>query len=96
MAVNSLTVNYDQLRSITENKILPGLADAITKDNPVLFRLMRNSRTIDGGVNIQKIIRYANSAQGGAIALGLSELDAAEEENRTRACDSIGSLALAI
>ena len=76
--------DFDNVTAITRSKILPGLADAIVKDNPALFRLLKKADRQDGGTYVEKVVRYANSTQGGSYS-GLDTLDTAQEASLTRA-----------
>jgi hypothetical protein len=76
--------DWDRLTSITRELVLPGIADSIVKDNPILFRLMDKGDRKSGGKRIEQVVRYANNTQGGAYE-GLDTLDTASEDTRTRA-----------
>ena len=76
--------DWDRVTSITREYVLPGIADAIVKDNPILFRLLDKGQRLSGGKRIEKVVRYANSTQGGWYE-GLDVLDTASEDTRTRA-----------
>ncbi len=77
-------VDWDNLTAITREKILPGIEDQIVKDMPVFSRLFKKASRKDGGIRIEKVVRYANSTQGGWYT-GLDTLDTAQEQTRTRA-----------
>ena len=57
--------DWDQITSITREKILPGLVDQIVADHPLLTRLLGKGQRLDGGKRIEQVVRYANSTQGG-------------------------------
>lgn len=76
--------DYDQLTSITREKILPNISDAITKKSPALNRFFSKAKRLDGGKTIDKVVYYAHDTQGGGYA-GLDVLDAGQATNRTRA-----------
>jgi len=81
---SSSTIAWDSLTSITREKILPGIEDAISKDNALFQRLFAKGERVDGGRTIEKIIRYALSTQGGWYE-GLDDLHTGKDETRTRA-----------
>jgi len=58
--------DYTNLTAITRTKILPGIEDQIMVDMPLFRRLWGNSKKLDGGLSIEKVIEYALSTQGGA------------------------------
>ena len=65
---SSSTIAWDSLTSITREKILPGIEDAISNDNALFRRLWGKAQRMDGGRTIEKVIRYALSTQGGWYA----------------------------
>ena len=81
---SSSTINWDSLTSITREKILPGIEDAISKDNLLFRRLWGKAERLDGAKDIEKVIRYGLSTQGGWYS-GLDELHTGKDETRTRA-----------
>lgn len=76
--------DWTQVTAITRSKILPGIEDQIKKDMPIFRRLFGKATRLDGGHRIEKVVRYANSTQGGWFS-GLDTLDTAQEQTRTRA-----------
>jgi len=77
-------VDWTQVTAITREKILPGIVDQIVANNPLLHRLLRKGQRLDGGKQIDQVIRYADNTQGGWYS-GLDTLDTAQEQTRTRA-----------
>lgn len=76
--------DWDQLTSITRERILPGISDTISKASPALTRFLGKAKKQTGGKTIDKVVRYAVDPQGGGYA-GLEVLDAAQVTTRTRA-----------
>ena len=63
--MNSLTINYDALSSLTQTKMLPILVDNIFSSNPLTLKLLKNAEMLDGGTKIVTPLEYGkNSAQG--------------------------------
>ncbi len=76
--------DWNRITAISREKILPGMGDSIVKDHPVLSRLFGKAKKADGGHRIDKIIRYANSTQGGFYT-GLDTLNTSRDDYATRA-----------
>ncbi len=77
-------VDWDNLTSITREKVLPKIVDQIGKDHPLLGRLWDAAKLWTGGTSIQVPVKYRHNAQGGSYA-GLDVLDTSQEKTRTRA-----------
>lgn len=57
--------DWNQITSITREKILPNIIDQIKKDMPLFSRLWGKATRLDGGQRIEQVVRYKNSTQGG-------------------------------
>ena len=62
---SSSTVSWDSITSITREKVLPGIEDQIMTDNVLFRRLWGKAERLDGGKDIEKVVKYALSTQGG-------------------------------
>ena len=76
--------DFTQLTALTRSKILPGVEDQIILDHPLLRKLLKSGQRQSGGHRIEKVVRFANSTQGGSYS-GLETLDTAQETTMTRA-----------
>lgn len=76
--------DWNNLTTITREKILPGIVDAITKTHPLLQRFWDKAVRLDGGNTIDVNVKYRISTTGGSYA-GLESLDTGAEDTRTRA-----------
>ncbi len=81
---SSSTVSWDSFTSITREKVLPGIEDQIANDNVLFRRLWGKAERLDGGKDIEKVVKYALSTQGGFYS-GLDTLSTGKDETRTRA-----------
>lgn len=76
--------DWDQLTSITREKVLPKIEDQIGKDHPFLGRLWNNIKLWNGGKRLDIPVKYRHNSQGGSYS-GLDVLDTGQEQTRTRA-----------
>lgn len=76
--------DFDQLTSITREKVLPKIEDQISKDHPFLGRLWSNMKVWNGGKRLDIPVKYRHNTQGGSYS-GLDTLNTAMETTRTRA-----------
>jgi len=78
MAVHSQTIDYDQLNTLTERAVMPGVNDAIMRSRSFFRRRYNSGTKLDGGSVIQCNFRYGEGP-GGAYddgqALDTSEVD---------------------
>jgi hypothetical protein len=76
--------DYNNLTSITREKVLPKIVDQIGKDHPLLGRFFNSAKQWSGGTTIQQPVKYRHNSQGGSYS-GLELLDTGQEKTRTRA-----------
>lgn len=76
--------DWDQLTSITREKVLPSIEDQIGEDHPFLGRLWDNIKLWNGGRRLEIPVKYRHNSQGGSYS-GLDVLDTGQEQTRTRA-----------
>jgi len=76
--------DWDNLTSITREKVLPKIVDQIGKDHPFLGRLFNSAKLWNGGTTIQQPVKFRQNSQGGSYS-GLEVLDTGQEKTRTRA-----------
>lgn len=76
--------DWDQLTSITREKVLPMIEDQIGEDHPFLGRLWDNMKLWNGGKRLEIPVKYRHNSQGGSYS-GLDVLDTGQEQTRTRA-----------
>lgn len=76
--------DWDNLTSITRERVLPKIIDQIGKDHPLLGRFFNSAKRWNGGTTIQQPVKFRMNAQGGSYA-GLELLDTGQEKTRTRA-----------
>ena len=76
--------DWDQVTSITREKVLPKIIDQIGQDHPLLGRLWDNIKLWNGGRRLEIIVKYRHNSQGGSYS-GLDVLDTGQEQTRTRA-----------
>lgn len=76
--------DFDNLTSITRERVLPKIIDQIGKDHPLLGRFFNSAKQWNGGTTIQIPVKYRHNAQGGSYS-GLELLDTGQEATRTRA-----------
>jgi hypothetical protein len=76
--------DWDQLTSITREKVLPRIEDQIGEDHPFLGRLWDNMKLWNGGRRLEIPVKYKHNSQGGSYS-GLDVLDTGQEQTRTRA-----------
>lgn len=76
--------DFGRVTAITRSNILPNVSDAIVQNSPGLHRFLNKAKPENGGTTLNKIVRYANSTQGGGYA-GLDTLNAALQTTRTQA-----------
>lgn len=79
-----MAVDYNQLTSISREKVLPGIVDAITTSSPTLEELFKNVQPHNGGTQIERIVRYAQNPHTYSYA-GLEPLTTLPVNTRTRA-----------
>jgi hypothetical protein len=80
--------DWDQLTSITREKVLPKIEDQIGKDHPLLGRLWSSIKLWNGGTLLEIPVKYRHNAQGGSYS-GLDVLSTGQEQTRTRAKFSV-------
>lgn len=76
--------DWNNLTSITREKVLPKIVDQISKDQPLLGRLFDNISLWKGGKTIEQPVKYRHNSQGGSYS-GLEVLSTSQEQTRTRA-----------
>jgi len=76
--------DWDQLTSITREKVLPKIEDQIGKDHPLLGRLWSNIKLWNGGTTLEIPVKFKHNSQGGSYS-GLDTLSTSQEQTRTRA-----------
>jgi len=76
--------DWNQLTSITREKVLPSIEDQIGQDHPFLGRLWSNIKLWNGGRRLEIPVKYRHNSQGGSYS-GLDVLDTGQEQTRTRA-----------
>lgn len=82
-AVHSSTINWDNVNSLTERRLLPKITDNIFRSNPLMMKLWRQGTKLDGGAYITQNLLYAEGP-GGAFE-GLENLATDEAEQITSA-----------
>lgn len=60
--------DWDNLTSITRERVLPKIIDQIGKDHPLLGRFFNSAKRWNGGTTIQQPVKYRMNAQGGSYA----------------------------
>jgi len=80
--------DWDQLTSITREKVLPKIEDQIGKDHPILGRLWSSIKLWNGGTTLEIPVKYRHNSQGGSYS-GLDVLSTGQEQTRTRAKFSV-------
>lgn len=83
--------DWNNLTSITREKVLPKIVDQIGKDHPLLGRLFNSAKLWSGGKSLDIPVKYRHNAQGGSYS-GLDTLDTGQEKTRTRATFSVKQL----
>lgn len=83
MAVSSTTVNWDEINSTTQRRVLPMFKEQIFRSNPTSMRLWRKGTKLDGGERIHQGLIYAEGP-GGWFS-GLEVLDTTEVDQVTNA-----------
>lgn len=76
--------DWNQLTSITREKVLPKIEDQIGKDHPFIGRLFDSIKLWNGGTRLEIPVKYRHNSQGGSYS-GLDVLDTGQEQTRTRA-----------
>ncbi len=79
----TLTINWDNVNSFTERRMLPKTTDNIFRSNPLMMKLWRKGTKLDGGAYITQGLMY-DEGPGGAYD-GLEPLDVSEAEQITSA-----------
>ena len=74
----STTVNWDQLNTLTNKKLIPPVADQIFRSNLTLETVKRTGMGVDGGAYIQRPLLY-QEGPGGPYS-GRQTLDTTEAE----------------
>lgn len=82
-APSSATINWDNVNSLTERRMLPKLTDQIFRSNALMQRLWSKGTKLDGGAFITQMLAYGEGP-GGAFE-GLEILDTSEAEQFTTA-----------
>jgi hypothetical protein len=80
--------DWDNLTSITREKVLPQIFDQIGKDQPLLKRFWDAAKLWDKGTSIDVVVKYRHNSQGGSYS-GLERLSTNQENTRTRARFSV-------
>ena len=76
--------DWDNITSITREKVVPKIVDQIGEDNPLFGRFINKTKVWDGGTSIEQPVKYRHNSQGGSYQ-GLEVLDSGQEITRTRA-----------
>jgi len=76
--------DWDNLTSITRERVLPKIVDQIGKDHPLLKRFFDAAVLWDGGTYLDIPVKYRHNSQGGSYS-GLERLSTNQENTRTRA-----------
>lgn len=76
--------DWDNLTSITRERVLPKIIDQIGTDNPLLKRFFDAAVLWDGGTYLEIPVKYRHNSQGGSYS-GLERLSTNQETTRTRA-----------
>lgn len=84
-------IDFDNLTSITREKVLPKIVDQIGLDQPLLKRFFDAAQLWDKGTFIDVVVRYRFNSQGGSYS-GLEKLQNNQETTRTRARFSVKQL----
>jgi hypothetical protein len=82
-APSSRTINYDNVNTFTEAKVIPELRDTIFNSNALMMMLDQKKRRLDGGVFIKQPLLYAEGPF--AFFDGRSPIDISEAEQFTSA-----------
>lgn len=80
---NTTEINWDNVNTFTERRMLPKTTDNIFRSNPLMMKLWRKGTKLDGGAFITQSLMYAEGP-GGAFE-GLEPLDVSESEQITAA-----------
>jgi len=80
--------DWDNLTSITREKVMPKIVDQIGLDQPLLKRFFDSAVLLAGGNYLDVPVKYRFNSQGGSYA-GLETLSTNQEQTRTRARFSI-------
>lgn len=83
MAATPITINWDNVNTFTERRMLPKTTDQIFRSNPLMMKLHKKGTKLDGGAYITQSLLYAEGP-GGAFE-GLEALDTSEAEQITAA-----------
>lgn len=79
----NLTINWDNVNTLTGRKFLPKLTDNIFRSNPTIMKLWKGGTKIDGGAFIVQPLIYGEGP-GGSFE-GMQPLDTSEAEQITAA-----------
>ena len=82
-APSSKTINYDNVNTFSEAKIIPELRDTIFNSNALQKKLDKNKRRLDGGTFIKQPLLYGEGPF--AFFDGRSPIDISEAEQFTNA-----------
>jgi hypothetical protein len=79
-----MALTYNQISAITRQKFIPKLADNIYQANPLLARLKKTQKVLDGGTSILVPLEYATLTAAGWFS-GADTLDTADNQTITSA-----------
>lgn len=77
-------IDWNNITSITREKVIPKIIDQIGKDQPLFGRFINKTKVWDGGTSLEQPVKYRHNSQGGSYQ-GLEVLDSGQEITRTRA-----------
>jgi hypothetical protein len=60
-----MALTYDQINAITEKKFIPKLVDNIFASTPLMQRLEKKLKKLDGGTKVLQPLNYAQASAGG-------------------------------
>lgn len=73
----------EAVTSVTRNYIIPRSYDTVSKGSPVLMTLLRKAEKWRTGLNLEVIIKYQDSTNGGNAGIA-SRLDTTRDNTRTK------------
>jgi hypothetical protein len=79
-----MALTYDQINAITEKKFIPKMVDNIFKSTPLMARLEKKIKKLDGGTKVLQPLNYAQASSGGWYS-GADTLNNADNEVITSA-----------
>lgn len=79
-----MALTWDQINAITEKKFIPKAVDNIFKSVPLMKRLEKKIKKLDGGTSVMQPLNYAQASSGGWYT-GAETLNNADNEVLTAA-----------